>query len=163
MSARELLELGLWLTAGMVGFAALWTFVRLRRLRAVVGAVRLREHGTRWLRMCELVATLVTLVALSFLPAMVPLAPALGVLVPSLWIFALHPADGDSVWGEEGVQRGWFARRYTEVEEWRLTGDHLRWKLKGSWVACRVPASEHAAMRAKLTALCPDRESRFQG
>jgi len=53
-------------------------------------------------------------------------------------------------------------RRFEDLEEWRLTGDHLRWKLFGEWQACEVPSAESESLRTKLEQLIPDRESRFR-
>jgi len=93
--------------------------------------------------------------------AQLPLAPALEVLALTLMLLALQPGLADSRCGELGVQIGWHARRYEDLEEWRLTGDHLRWKLRGTWVACDVPAALHPDLRARLERLAPGRESRF--
>ncbi len=84
--------------------------------------------------------------------ALVGVLAALAILTPS--------SDSQRV-GEHGVRRGFDVRRFEELEEWRLTGEHLRWRLDGEWTACRLPVEQHAAMRAKLVALNPTRESRF--
>ncbi len=86
-------------------------------------------------------------------------ADTLALLALSSALLALGPGFQDSVFGERGVQRGWYARRLGDLEAWRLIGEHLRWKLFGEWVATDVPASEHAALRVKLEALAPGRES----
>ena len=83
-------------------------------------------------------------------------------LLAAVAIALLRPGFEDSAFGEDGVQRGWFARRYADLDEWRLTGQHLRWKLYGEWLATEVPTSEHEALRARLRAAAPERESRFQ-
>ena len=70
----------------------------------------------------------------------------------------LSPGFQDSVFGEHGVQRGWTARRFGELESWRLIGEHLRWKHRGLWVATDVPVAEHAALRERLLREIPDRE-----
>ena len=67
----------------------------------------------------------------------------------------------DSALAENGVRAGWYVRRFKDLEEWRLTGDHLRWKLRDEWQACEVPPAERESLRAKLEQLIPDRESRF--
>jgi hypothetical protein len=59
------------------------------------------------------------------------------------------------------VQRGWHARRLEELEEWRLTGEHLRFRLFGEWTAVPLAPEHHAAMRARLVACCAERESPF--
>ncbi len=75
-----------------------------------------------------------------------------------LW---LQPSPRDEVCGADGVQYGWRSRRFEDLEEWRLTGEHLRFRVAGTWLAVGVPSAEHAALRKSLEELCPDRESRF--
>jgi hypothetical protein len=87
-----------------------------------------------------------------------PLALALG---SSLAAFALTPGARDSWLGSSGVRVGFQARRYEELEEWRLIGDHLRWKLFGTWIASDLPKEQHATLRETLERLAPERESRF--
>ena len=85
------------------------------------------------------------------------LAALAGAAATAWW----SPSSRDSALGESGVRRGWHARRFEELEEWRLTGEHLRWKLLGEWQASPAPPDEHAELRAKLEQRCPGRESRF--
>jgi hypothetical protein len=87
--------------------------------------------------------------------------PAAAVLGLSAALLALQPGFADSRCGERGVQIGWHALRYEDLPEWRLTGDHLRWRLGEIWVACDLPVAQHEAMRTKLEQLAPGRESRF--
>jgi hypothetical protein len=72
------------------------------------------------------------------------------------------PGAHDAVLGEGGVQRGWHARRFEALEEWRLTGEHLRFRLFGEWTSVPCPPERQAAVRAKLVAAAPERESPFQ-
>jgi hypothetical protein len=81
------------------------------------------------------------------------------VLALSFVLIAVCPGFQDSVWGERGVQRGWYARRLDQLEAWRLIGEHLRWKLFDEWVATDVPVQEHATLRLELERLAPGRES----
>lgn len=89
----------------------------------------------------------------------VPVVLALG---SALLLVHVTPSSSHAVLGEGGVQRGWHARRFESLEEWRLTGDHLRFRLYGEWTSVPCPPHHQAALRAKLTALAPDRESPFQ-
>jgi hypothetical protein len=82
-----------------------------------------------------------------------------GVLGLALAVIATSPGFQDSVYGESGVQYGWYARRYEELEAWRLIGEHLRWRLAGLWVATDVPSMMHSELRARLEQTCPARES----
>lgn len=130
-----------------------------RRLAATVGPVRHRELPRRRLR---LVLVLGVLAAGGLVVAGgVDVAPALLVLSSVALMLAITPGFHDNVYGERGVRYGWYARRYEQLEEWRLTGEHLRWKLFGEWVSSRVPPAEHAELRTKLERLAPERESRF--
>ncbi len=72
------------------------------------------------------------------------------------------PSSTTAVLGLGGVQRGWHARRFESLEEWRLTGDHLRFRLFGEWTSVPCPKDHQAGLRAKLEQLVPDRESAFQ-
>jgi hypothetical protein len=107
----------------------------------------------------------VALIGLACVVAGAPFAearlPAVAVLGLAAALLALQPGFADSRCGERGVQIGWNARHYEELEEWRLTGDHLRWRLGEIWVACDLPVAQHEAMRTRLEQLAPGRESRF--
>lgn len=72
------------------------------------------------------------------------------------------PSSKTAILGVGGVQRGWHARRFEALEEWRLTGDHLRFRLFGEWTSVPCPQEHQVALRAKLTDLVPERESPFQ-
>jgi hypothetical protein len=90
------------------------------------------------------------------------LVPALLCLGSALLVAFTAPSASTAVLGSGGVQRGWHARRYAALEEWRLTGDHLRFRLHGEWTSVPCPPARQAEIRAKLTALVPERESPFQ-
>ena len=72
------------------------------------------------------------------------------------------PSSKTAILGVGGVQRGWHARRFESLEEWRLTGDHLRFRLFGEWTSVPCPQERQSDLRATLTQLVPDRESPFQ-
>ena len=105
------------------------------------------------------------LAALAIAAILVPGAPTLTgllVLLLALGLVLLTPGPEDSAVGADGVRAGWEAARYDELEEWRLTGEHLRWRKRGgAWVSSRLPAELQAPVRERLTAVAPDRESRF--
>ncbi len=158
------LELLLWATAIALAaansFVVLWQARSRARTGPVVHAV-LRRRGARMALLAGvgLVALLVALAGEST----IRIWPALAVLALAALLLARSPSFRDSVLGDGGVQLGWHARRFEELEEWRLVGEHLRWKLFGTWVACDAPAMLHANLRAKLGQLCPERETRFKG
>lgn len=87
---------------------------------------------------------------------------ALAIIALAWATMLISPGANDAALGELGVRRGWYARTFEELEEWRLTGDHLRWKLRGEWQASPAPRATHAVLRDKLVALCPERESSFK-
>ncbi len=157
------LDLLLWATAaalvlaniGVALWQARWRASTGRRLHAVL---RRRRARFAWIAAFALVAVLVMLAG----EETIHRRPALAVLVFAALLIARSPSFRDSLLGERGVQVGWHARRFEELEEWRLIGDHLRWKLFGTWVACDAPTALHAELRAKLTQLAPERERRFQ-
>jgi hypothetical protein len=141
--------------------AALASLVWSRRLAAAVGPVRYCERPRRRLRLVFLVGALAAGGLVTSGGHGVPLAPALLALAMVAVLALLTPGFRDSVYGERGVRYGWYARRYEQLEEWRLTGEHLRWKLYGEWVSSRVPTAEHPELRTKLERLAPGRESGF--
>ncbi len=90
------------------------------------------------------------------------LTPILLCLGSALLLVHTTPGSNTAVLGLGGVQRGWHARRFESLEEWRLTGDHLRFRLYGEWTSVPCPPDHQAELRAKLVALVPERESPFQ-
>lgn len=139
-----------------VGFVLLL----LARNRRITGPRRFASFGPRlkW--------------RLLSIPVIAALAVVLFAAPPATWIFAvlliaslgnlfLQPHWLDQVCGQEGVQNGWRSRSFEDLEEWRLTGDHLRFRLSGMWVAVPVPTPAHEEFRSLLEAKCPGKESRF--
>ena len=51
------------------------------------------------------------------------------------------------------------ARSFAELEEWRLTGDHLRFRLFGIWTSAPLPRPDQAAIRTALEREAAERES----
>ncbi len=127
--------------------------------RGRVGTVRWRVRRRHSVRVVLVLGTLLVATGVVAGSQIGRSADTLLLLALSVALIALCPGFQDSVYGERGVQRGWYARRLGELEAWRLIGEHLRWKLFGEWVATDVPASDHAALRARLEALAPGRES----
>jgi hypothetical protein len=74
----------------------------------------------------------------------------------------LRPGFHDRFCGERGVRAGWAVLAFEQIEEWRLTGDHIRFRIQGEWSAADLPAERHVAMRERLEQLAPGRESRFR-
>lgn len=137
---------------------------RLRaRAAKCVGRLLFEERGRSLLRALRLAWSAAALIAIGVTwptAAGAPLATA-ALAVLALALALLTPDADAQQLGEAGVRRGWSARTFADLEEWRLTGEHLRWKLEGEWIACRAPVELHAELREKLERACPERESRF--
>ncbi|MBI5431497.1 MAG: hypothetical protein HZA52_01570 [Planctomycetes bacterium] len=151
----------LWGLAGLLGLGLTVLAAWLARNRAAVGAVEVFVRRRGAIRVALLVAYVAAAAGVLIGASELPRAPLALDLALGLALVLLSPGFQDSKFGAHGVQRGWHARRFAELEEWRLTGDHLRWKLFGQWVASDLPAERHTAARAKLVAVAADRESRF--
>jgi hypothetical protein len=142
---------------GALVFVLAWNARARRRTGASLHVVRRRRR----VRLALLAGVAVLGLLVSTGVVEVPLAPALAVLGLTAALLAVQPGFSDSRCGEEGVQVGWHARRYEVLDEWRLTGDHLRWKLRGTWVACDLPSARQPELRERLERLAPGRESPF--
>ena len=143
------------------GLASALTLILVWRAinRGRVGSVRWRVRRRRGVRVVLVLGALLVAAAIVAGSQIGRSADTLALLALSLALLAICPGFQDSIYGERGVQRGWYARRLSELEAWRLIGEHLRWKLFDEWVATDVPVSEHAALRVQLEALAPGRES----
>jgi len=152
-----LLLAGVCLSVGLL--AALRVHLRERR---VVGEVIARELAGGRGRAAGVVLLLIA--HLAAWVARDPIGPAwtLPVLGVALAFTALRPAPGDRVCGTAGVRRGWYVRRWAELEEWRLTGDHLRFRLRGQWEAVPLPAARQPQMAERLRDVIGERESPFK-
>jgi hypothetical protein len=143
--------------------AILLALASLRRRRRVVGRVLERETGSTLAR--RVAITVACALAVGVVLRWDELgigALALATVLLSTLALALSPSERDARIGELGVAHGWNSRSFRELEEWRLTGEHLRWRIGARWVACRLPVAEHAALRERLAAACGERESRFR-
>ena len=138
------------------------TLTLTTRARATVGAVIAQQRPRRRLRVSILIGLHVAVLAFVFARPDIDLDPAIECLGLGILITWFAPGFNDAISGESGVQRGWYARRYEELEEWRLTGEHLRFRLSGEWTAVPLPAGEQPRIRELLTQVCPERESRFR-
>jgi heme exporter protein D len=81
----------------------------------------------------------------------------------ALLALIVAPAETDRVLAQKGVRIGYHVRRFAVLEEWRLTGEHLRVRLFGEWTALPVPPAHQEQLRKQLEAEAPERESRFKG
>jgi hypothetical protein len=106
-------------------------------------------------------------VGLALLAVVAVVTPGVSTLF-ALWVLAgaaalllLSPSASDTVVGSRGVRAGFLAYPMERLDEWRLTGEHLRWRIGERWYACALPMEHHEETRAYLQALAPERESRF--
>jgi len=153
-----------WLLAGtgvVLAAAALGVAAWMARATRTVGAPLLNRPASRRSHLLWILALLGT-GALVVVSDLVPTPSALLVLGAAAALVASLPRSGDSVFGESGVRSGWLARRFPELEEWRLTGDHLRWRVGPRWFSSAVPPGHHGELRERLERECPDRESAFR-
>ena len=128
-----------------------------------LGTVLTRERGARGPRIAVAVVLLAA-AALRLLAdgGLAPLWLDLSMVGLGLALTWIHPAPSDRTCGERGVRAGWTVLAFAEFAEWRLTGDHLRFRAAdGEWQAVGLPAERHAALRARLESDAAGRESRF--
>ncbi|HTF90988.1 MAG TPA: hypothetical protein VK843_21415 [Planctomycetota bacterium] len=149
----------LWLTAGLLVASLVLVLVWQSVNRSRLGRTRFRVRRRRRARVALILAAVALSIAVVAGSEIGREPVTVAVLILSITLIAVCPGFQDSVWGEQGVQRGWYARRLEDLEAWRLIGEHLRWKLFGEWVATDVPIAEHAALRQELEKRAPGRES----
>lgn len=151
------------LVPGAIVWTALLVVLALRtRARATTGAARHQDLPRRASRRLALAIPLALVAGWALQAGLLPAAGTLLLVVPALCLVAATPGRLDAILGEQGVARGFEARRFEDLEEWRLTGDHLRWKLHGEWTSSPCPAAEHDAWRRLLEERCGAAESRFR-
>jgi len=142
--------------------AALAVTLALRALAAARLGPALHRARARPGRRLAALAALALLGVLACAVPGAPTAAALLALGLSVALVVFTPAVGDTAVGPKGVQAGWQAARLADLEEWRLTGEHLRWCARGEWLASEAPPEHHPALRAALESQAGERESRFQ-
>lgn len=146
------------LALGELALALLLVLAVRLRSRALVGTVCTRQRGSRRVAM----ALLVGLVALAVTSLVQGELDALPLLLLAGLVTWAQPVRADGAFGSDGVHHGWRARPLAELEEWRLTGDHLRVRLADEWVAVHLPRDRQQEARQRLQESCADRESRFR-
>jgi hypothetical protein len=155
----ELFQLLLRLQSMLLGLGLIAAlFWQIRRKRCL-GVVEHRALTRDWLRLAGWGA-LLALGGLAYLQRMGPhfeLRAAVLALAGAAGL--LQPSPRESRLGTQGVQRGWDVRRFPQLEEWRLIGDHLRWRLHGEWISTEVPSTKHPELRARLEASAAAREN----
>ncbi|MEO0650755.1 MAG: hypothetical protein AAFZ65_08755 [Planctomycetota bacterium] len=150
----------LWATAALALAGTAWSvgirFLGAGRLGTVLG----RSAGSQRARWA--VAGLILAGAGALFATEADARPSALVALVAAFVFnLLRPGFGDRLCGDEGLRRGWVVRTFSELEEWRLIGEHLRFKLFGEWEAVPLDPEHHADLRARLVAVASDRESTF--
>ena len=82
-------------------------------------------------------------------------------LIVAIGVHQIRPSELDRVAGTDGVRVGWNSRSYSDLEEWRLTGEHLRFRLFGQWTAVPIALEKQAPIRMRLLEVAAARESSF--
>ncbi|MFN0008108.1 MAG: hypothetical protein ACKVXR_09395 [Planctomycetota bacterium] len=142
--------------------ALIVTLAVVKRTQTTVGGVIAEVRPDRWTRRVLLGAPLAALLALESMWGHLQQDLVLESILLGILLVWVTPGFHDAVLGELGVQRGWFARRFADLEEWRLAGDHLRFKLDGEWTSVPCPPGDQARIRETLLAVNPSGESRFK-
>ena len=100
-------------------------------------------------------AWVLSLGALPWLPVTLLLALSVGAVTLSF-------SAGDQACGADGVRSGVWALSYSDLEEWRLTGEHLRFRYGGVWRAVMIPAELQGPLRSRLEEVSGGSESCFK-
>lgn len=150
------------LPVAALAFAAAVTWILAARAQAKTGPVIAADRPGRSMRVGVLVVLLLAVLAWVVVTREIPLVPASIAVLLAILTVVLTPGVDDAASGEEGVRRGWHGRSFAELEEWRLTGDHLRFRLFGEWTSVPLPSAEQPRIRERLLKLVPERESPFQ-
>ncbi len=130
--------------------------------RVKLGAVIAADRRSETRRRIAIAILIVALLTWTILDRGVWIVPVLLALGSAMLLVMTTPSAATAILGVGGVRRGWHARRFESLEEWRLTGDHLRFRLFGEWTSVPCPQERQAEIRAKLVELVPERESPFQ-
>ena len=131
------------------------------RARSVTGPAIAVERPGFVLRRVLVAGTQAALLAVLLVRADLPQDAVVESLMLGVLLAWITPGSQDAVLGELGVRRGWSARRYEDLEEWRLTGEHLRFRLAGEWTSVPCPPPQQPRVRGLLVASNAAAESRF--
>src|SRR6185295_17444224 len=118
------------------------------RARKTVGPVIAEIRPRQGLRRAGLVAVQGCALAFIVWAGGLPLGPTSVCVGIAIILSYMAPGLKDAVCGEEGVQRGYYARSFAELEEWRLAGEHLRFRLFGEWTSVPLPPNDQPRIRA---------------
>lgn len=138
--------------------ATLGALLFARRARQALGTTLCRAGRGRTVRVAVLALVAASGLGLARSAGQLPwpVAAALCLAVAGTLV---RPGGDEEACGTEGVRRGWTVRSFAALEEWRLVGEHLRFRVGGRWLAVRLPREHQGATRERLQALAPGRES----
>ena len=114
------------------------------------------------LRIASLVAITAALAVALVSASELPLALSLPTLALTAALSLVRPSAGDVVVGRFGVRRGWGVHGLNELQEWRLTGEHFRFRVHDRWFAVPLPPSKHGPFESELELRAPDRRSPYR-
>ena len=155
------MEWTLWWSAGCAGVSCVVHARGRLQARQCVGEELCSAKGSMaWVYAYQglavgVLAWVLSLGALPWLPVMLLLALSLGAITLSF-------SAGDQICGTHGVRSGVWALSYSDLEEWRLTGEHLRFRYGGVWRAVMIPAELQGPLRSRLEEIPESPESRFK-
>ena len=133
-----------------------------KRAKSVVGARIATSRPGRWTRRILLGAPqLLVLLVVVLRDDLGADSPA-EVLLLGILLAWLLPGTRDAVLGESGVQSGWSARRFEDLEAWYMTGSHVVCSIDGEWAQVPCPPAHQARIREVLAAANPTGETRFE-
>ncbi len=138
------------------------TLILVAKARRTIGEPIAVERPSKRVRRMLLLGAQAIVLTVVAIQGDLPLELVVPCMLLAAAIVILAPGFKDALCGETGVQRGWYARRFENLEEWRMTGEHLRFRLFGEWTSVPLPAPAQPKIREKLLQLCPTRESRFK-
>jgi hypothetical protein len=133
-----------------------------KRGRAAAGHPLAMERPGLWVRRALLAGPQAAVLVVVLLRGDLTQDTAAECLLFGMLLAWVVPGSRDAVLGETGVRHGWSARRFEDLEEWRLTGDHLRFRLDGEWTSVPCPPTQQGRVREALLAVNAAGESRFQ-
>ena len=135
--------------------------VRLRA-RRLVGDVLAREGQALAWRIAAWAVLAVASTWVLLHPGELPRIHSFAPLALAALFVALVPGAADRVCGRRGLRRGWTVRALEDLEEWRMTGDHLRFRLGPVWEAVPLAAADQEPLLERLRSAIPERESPFR-
>jgi hypothetical protein len=151
----------LWLPLYLIVPALIAVMAAERRARATTGPPIAVERPGLVLRRVLVAGSQAALLAVLLLRADLPQDAVAENLMLGVLLAWITPGSQDAVLGELGVRRGWSARRFDELREWRLTGEHLRFRLAGEWTSVPCPPAQQPRVRGLLLESNAAAESRF--